>query len=309
MNKNNGAAKNISLILLYLIKWTALCLPVSIAIGSFVAFFLWLLDKAMEWRVHHPWLLFMLPLAGVFIYFIYKWAGKNAVAGNHLILEEIHSPGKGVPFRMAPLVLSTTIITHLFGGSAGREGTAVQIGGSTSHLIARLLRLPEKDVPILLMVGIAAGFGAVFGTPVTGALFALEVLAVRQIKYPALFPCAIASIMADSTCRAWGIQHTSFKIAFPAIADVRNIFFQVDLVTLAKTVVAGVLFGITAYLFSHTTRAIKEYSSKWIGIKWMVPFAGGIAIIMFTYLLGTTDYLSLGVYSEDPGAVTILSSF
>lgn len=113
-----------------LLRWTLLILPVSLVIGSLVALFLWLLDWATTTRWNHPWLLFLLPVAGIIIYFLYTRWGKNADAGNNLILDEIHEPSAGVPARMAPLILITTIMTHLFGGSAGREGTAVQIGGS-----------------------------------------------------------------------------------------------------------------------------------------------------------------------------------
>src|SRR6218665_2161921 len=113
-------------IISYLVKWTALVLPVSITVGSLVALFLWLLDKAIHFRFANPWLLFFLPLAGILIYFLYKFSGKNAEGGNNLIMDEIHDPGGGVPFRMAPLVLLTTVITHLFGGFAGQQRPAIQ---------------------------------------------------------------------------------------------------------------------------------------------------------------------------------------
>ena len=168
-------------ILSHLFRWTLLVIPVALTAGSLVALFLWLLDIAISFRFAHPWLLFLLPLAGVFIYFLYKLLGKNSEAGNNLIMDEIHTPGGGVPARMAPLVLLTTVITHLFGGSAGREGTAVQIGGSLANFFAKKLSLSAADTRMLLTTGIAAGFGAVFGTPVTGAIFALEVLAMGRI--------------------------------------------------------------------------------------------------------------------------------
>src|SRR5882757_6061358 len=183
----------------YLLRWTLIIIPVSVAIGSAVALFLWLLTMAIHYRFSHTWLLYLLPLAGIVIHFAYRLYGKSSEKGNNLIIDEIHEPGAGVPKRMGPLILVTTVITHLFGGSAGREGTAVQIGGSIAHLFGKWFKLNEKDTRIILIAGIAAGFGAVFGTPLTGAIFAMEVLTIGRIQYNALLPCLIASIIADVT--------------------------------------------------------------------------------------------------------------
>ncbi len=198
----------------YIIKWTLITIPVGATIGSMVALFLWLLHSSIFFRFSHPYLLYFLPLAGVAIHFMYKLWGQSSEKGNNLIMDEIHEPGGGVPFRMGPLVLITTVITHLFGGSAGREGTAVQIGGSIAQLFAKWLKLSESEVKTLLMAGIAAGFGAVFGTPLTGAIFAIEVIALGRLQYGAIIPCLLASIIGDFTVTAWGIQHTLYHIDF-----------------------------------------------------------------------------------------------
>ncbi len=224
----------------HLIKWTLLVIPLAVIVGSLVALFLALLDYATKLRWQHNWLLFLLPIAGICIYFLYKLWGKNAEAGNNLIMDEIHRPGGGVPARMAPLIIFSTVITHLFGGSAGREGTAVQIGGSMANLLAKWYKLSGADLRILLMAGIAAGFGAVFGTPVTGAIFALEVLAIGRIKYDALVPCLTASILADVVCSAWGIHHTAYHILFTHSTTFIPAFLHFDFMLLAKAIAAGV---------------------------------------------------------------------
>jgi H+/Cl- antiporter ClcA len=295
----------------HLLRWTLLVIPVAIITGSLVALFLWLLDLATQTRWNNPWLLYLLPLSGILIYFLYRYAGKHSAAGNNLIMDEIHEPGGGVPARMAPLVFITTILTHVTGGSAGREGTAVQMGGSMAAWIARLLKLPKEDVRMLLMAGMAAGFGAVFGTPVTGAIFALEVLAAGTIRHEALLPCFIASVLADITCSVWGIHHTHYIITFLSHGDLfswAGIKIHFNFLLLLKVIVAGMLFGLTSFLFAGTTHAIKKYSRQWISAEWLVPVLGGTIVIGLVFLLGTTEYCGLGV-TGPPGSVSIVSCF
>ncbi|HVY70714.1 MAG TPA: chloride channel protein, partial [Verrucomicrobiae bacterium] len=183
-----------------LLKWCALIVPPAILAGSASAFFLWSLDAVTRLRWAHGWLLFLLPLGGFAVGALYHWLGKRAEGGNNLIMDEIHEPGGGVPRRMAPLVLAGTLITHLFGGSAGREGTAVQMSGSIAAWFGRVFRVGPADTRILLMSGIAAGFGSVFGTPLTGAVFAMEVLTIGRMQYEALMPVLIASVTGDLAC-------------------------------------------------------------------------------------------------------------
>jgi H+/Cl- antiporter ClcA len=296
-------------ILSRLLRWTALVIPVSLTVGSLVALFLWLLDKAIYFRWDNPWLLFLLPAGGVGIYFLYRLWGKSSESGNNLIMDEIHEPGGGVPARMAPLVLLTTIITHFFGGSAGREGTAVQIGGSLAQWFSRRLSLSKEDTRLLLMTGMAAGFAAVFGTPVTGAIFALEVLAIGRIQYDALMPCLIASVLADITCGAWGIHHTQYSIHFSGGNHSFLPFIHFDFLLLAEVVLAGITFGLASFLFSTLSHSIKFYSKKWIRPAWLIPVAGGLLIIGLTAMVGSQDYLSLGVTGKDSHSVSIVSCF
>ncbi len=293
------------------LRWLLLVLPVSIATGCLVALFLWLLESATQLRKENLWLIGFLPIAGIFIYWIYDRYGKNAESGNDLILDTIHQEAKGeIPLRMAPLVLATTIITHLFGGSAGREGTALQMGGSVADFCAKKYRLRPKERGILLMAGIAAGFGAVFGTPVAGAVFALEVLAIGRIQYDALLPCLIASLVGDVVCMSFPIHHPFFSIASSSdeLAAMGN-FVAVDWRLLLKVFVAGACFGLISRLFAGLSHYIKDKSRQFIPKPLLIPFLGGLLVLGITYLLGTTDYLGLGVYSSNPGDVSITSAF
>lgn len=294
----------------YLIRWSLIVIPVAIGIGSMVALFLWLLNWAIHFRFQHTWLLYLLPVAGVVIHFLYKWYGGTSEKGNNLIIDEIHEPGAGVPRRMAPLILVTTVITHLFGGSAGREGTAVQIGGSIANLFAGWFKLNEEDKQLVLTSGIAAGFGAVFGTPFTGTIFALEVLTIGRIKYDALLPCLIAGLMGDVTVSAWGILHTPYHIgSVPAGQVFYGHQLHVSFWLLMKTILASTVFGLVSYAFAKTAHGIKTLSNKWIKTNWLIPVCGGAIIILLTFLIGKPDYLSLGVSPEYPGAVTVVSAF
>lgn len=292
----------------HLLYWTALIVPVSLITGSLVALFLWLLELVTQLRWNNLWLIFLLPLIGLPITALYRY-GKNAAAGNDLIIDEIHKPGGGIPARMTPLVLVSTVVTHLFGGSAGREGTAIQMGGSMSSLLSKCYKLKHNDKRILLMCGMSAGFGAVFGTPIAGAVFAMEVLSIGRIKYDALIPCLIASILADITCSAYGIEHTYYQIAFAeAGANGWASFFSFDLLLLVKVILAGVVFGLVGYLFAETSHTIKATTTKYISNPWLIPILGGVVIVGISYALGTFDYLGLGV-TNPTGGVSIVSAF
>lgn len=293
----------------HLLRWTLLVIPVALITGSLVAVFLLALDNVTRFRWQHEWLLFLLPLAGIFIHFLYKLVGRNAEAGNNLIIDEIHEPGGGVPPRMAPMVLVTTLITHLFGGSAGREGTAVQIGGSMAAWLNRWYRLSKEDLRILLMTGIAAGFGAVFGTPVTGAIFALEVLAIGRIKYNALLPCLIAAVLADVVCGAWGVHHTQYHILFHSQQAPSSFWLRINFILLAKVILAGVAFGLTSYCFSILSHTIKKTTNTFIRIPWLIPAIGGCVVIVMTYISGTHDYLGLGVISKSANGISLVNAF
>ncbi|HEY9154164.1 MAG TPA: voltage-gated chloride channel family protein [Opitutaceae bacterium] len=289
-----------------ILEWTALSIPVAILGGSASALFLWLLDWATRTRWTHEWLLFLLPVGGVAVGWLYHLLGKNAERGNNLILEEIHQPGGGVPTRMAPLVLIGTILTHLFGGSAGREGTALQMSGGLASGFRRLFRIKPENVRILLYAGVAAGFGSVFGTPLTGAIFAMEVVVIGRVQYDALIPVLVASIVGDRTCSAWGIHHTVYHIN---ISDTSARFAELTPHWVAACVVAGILFGLAGRLFAELTHTLQQVFKRWIPFAPWRPALGGVIVILLTLAVGTRDYLGIGVTTPNGHGVSIVNAF
>ncbi len=290
----------------FAVRWILITLPVGLLVGSACAAFLWLLDQVTRVRFDHPSLLYLLPVAGVVIAWMYGKLGGKADGGNNLIIDAIHGPRKGdgaivVPRRMAPLILVSTLITHLFGGSAGREGTAVQMGGSIASGLGRLLRLAPSERRFYLMAGVAAGFGGVFGTPIAGAVFALEVLAIGRMSYDALLPCVVASVVAAWTCDAWGIHHTHY-----AIATVAPSF---DWLLIGKVAGAGIAFGLVSMLFAELTHGFGSTMRRMIRSPYFRPVVGGILVIGLAHLAGTRDYLGIGVRPQHPDGIGITTAF
>ena len=269
-----------------LAKWGVLGAWVGLLSGSASALFLFALDRATATREQNGWLLWLLPFGGMAIGSLYHVYGKSVEAGNNLLLERIHNPDAAIPFRMAPLVLVGTVVTHLFGGSAGREGTAVQMGGTLANLISRPLRLSAEEHRLLIMAGISGGFGSVFGTPLAGTVFGLEVVSIGRIGYEGLIPCFVAATVGDVVCRAWGIRH----YAYPML--------RLPLLTPALwawIALSGLLFGAASVVFAELTHAVSHFAKAKIALPWLRPFVGGCAIIALTYLVGTRDYLGLGL--------------
>jgi H+/Cl- antiporter ClcA len=292
-----------------LLRWLLIIVPISVTVGSVVALFLWLLDLATVTRGDHPWLLYLLPIAGLAVVFSYRVVGRNAEAGNNLILDEIHKPGAGVPGRMAPLVLVGTVATHLFGGSAGREGTAVQIGASITEQFCSWFKLSQDDRRLMLTAGIAAGFGACFGTPLAGTIFALEVLAVGRIKFDAVIPALFAAAIADLVCTAWGAPHTQYQIGYLEEVVLWKEHMGFNLLLTGKVMLAAVAFGLAGYLFGELMHLLKDVFKVVLKNAYLIVFVGGLIVIGLTHLIGNTDYLGLGVAATREGGVSILSAF
>ncbi|MBV2168663.1 MAG: voltage-gated chloride channel family protein [Bdellovibrio sp.] len=269
-----------------LLLWLLVSCLVGVLAGTASAGFLFALELTTQTRLTNPWLLYLLPWAGILIAFIYSRYGKNTDAGNNLLIDEIHNPQKVVPARMTPFVLAGTLLTHLFGGSAGREGTAVQMGGSLADQLTHLFHFDPEKRKTLLMAGISAGFSSVFGTPLAGALFGLEVLAIGKLRYQAILPCFMAAIVADRVCTSWGVHHSTYSILGTPDLSALNILWSL---------VAGICFGLCALLFSQSSHRLTKLLKKTFQSPLWRAFLGGITIILGTLLLGTDRYLGLGL--------------
>lgn len=238
----------------------------------------------------------------------YQLAGKNVERGTNLLIDEIHQPGGGVPVRITPLVLGATLVTHLFGGSAGREGTAVQMGDGLASGFARLCRIPAGHRSLLLMAGVAAGFGSVFGTPLAGAIFALEVLTMGRIRYELIVPCLLAAFIGDFVCAAWGVHHAVYRIA-AELPGGGLAFGHLDAAALGKAALVGAACGLCARSFAVATQRVDAASKRFIPSFWLRLAIGGVLVVALTYALGTREFLGLGTWSPKADDVTLATVF
>jgi H+/Cl- antiporter ClcA len=265
-----------------LVTLRSFLLATAVGVLSGVAswFFLWSLDLATQTRQNNPWLLFILPVAGVVIAVTYRAAGKDADRGTNLLLESVHDPDKRIPIRMAPLVWFGTVVTHLFGGSAGREGTAVQMGGSLGQLLDRVMKLDDLDRQVLVTAGIAGGFSSVFGTPLAGAVFGLEVFGIGSFRYANLVSCVVSALVADIVCRTLGAHHT----LYPTV--------QLTSAQFLPALVAIPAFALIARGYSWLVHRIQVSFAPIV--YWARPVIGGAIVVALTLLVGS-QYSGLSI--------------
>ena len=265
------------------LRWLLLAALVGALAGTASAGFLVSLEWVTAWRTLHPWALALLPLGGLLVGLAYHHFGNRVVVGNNLILDELHAPSELIPLRLVPLVLGGTLITHLGGGSAGREGTAVQMGGALADQLARWL--PRRERRLLLIAGMSAGFAAVFGTPLAGAVFGLEVFLLGSVRYEAILPSFLAAVVADVVTRAWGVGHTPYP-ELPAV--------PLTAAGLGCTLLVGALFGLTARAFATLTHWLSQQFAR-IAHAPLRPVVGGALVAATMWALGTMRYAGLGV--------------
>ena len=291
--------KKISTPLLFILKWLVIIIMTASIVGSATAWFLIALDFVTIWRTDHIWVVNFLPLIGLGIGYAYHYFGTAVQKGNNLILithqaEETtssrsttSSSTKPIPLLMAPLVFISTLLTHVGGGSAGREGTAVQMGGAIADQFTTLFKLSSAERKTILIMGVSAGFAAVFGTPWAAAVFALEIMSFKKIKFENIIPSFIAAFGAHYVCLAWMVQHTAYSI---------DIIPSITASTISWTMLAGIIFGLAALLFIYTGKIFEGLFAK-IKFEPMRPFIGGIIIALFIVVANSTKYIGLGIPS------------
>ena len=276
-------------VLAFTTRWLLLCAAVAIVAGSASALFLFVLDWATRTRTLQPGLIWGLPLAGFAMGWIYlKW-GQSVDPGHNLLINEINAPRQTVPLRMAPMILGSTVISHLFGASVGREGTAVQMGGALADQLTPIFKLSTAQRQVVLMAGISAGFASVFGTPLAGALFALEVLAgpaLLRMRWIALPPCIVAAFAADQVGLWWGVQHTVYTV---------SVIPSLTAWGLASVVLAGGVFGLTGRVFAWSAHTVSAQFKQWLAYPPLRPLIGGIVITAIVVWGHAERYIGLGI--------------
>lgn len=267
------------------IKWVIFSIVVGIVAGLCGTAFYFCLSVATDFRMKYPWLLYFLPLGGVAIVFLYHIFKDDNDTGTNLVISAIHSDDK-LPFQMAPLIFISTLITHLFGGSAGREGAALQMGGSIGNSIGHVFRFDEKDKHVMIMCGMSAAFSALFGTPMAAAIFSMEMISVGVMYYIALVPCVISSLIAHGIAVYFNATNKFFII--DDIPDF-TIFNSIKISILA---IFCALVSILLCVALHSSEwAYKKYFKN----RYIRAFVGGCLVIVATLLVGNQTYNGTGI--------------
>lgn len=267
------------------IKWVIFSIIVGIVIGGAGTLFHFGMTVVTLVRIRNPWLIYLLPIGGIVIVGAYKLLKDEDDTGTNLVLSSIQS-GEKLPLQMAPLIFVSTLITHLFGGSAGREGAALQLGGSIGNGIGTLFRFSQKDRRIIIMSGMSAAFSALFGTPMAAAIFSMEVISVGIMHYSALLPCAIAALVAHVVAAFFGIAPESFPVkALPAFT----------FASATKVSILAILCALISICFCIMLHQSEYLYKKFFKNPYIRAFAGGCFVIILTLLVGNQTYNGAGI--------------
>lgn len=269
---------------LTLIKWL-LCASFSgLTIGLVGSIFNIFLAKVTKLRIENPYLLFFLPIGGLLIIFLYRLVGEGGNKGTNLVITAIQS-SEEVPAKVAPLIIISTLITHLFGGSAGREGAALQVGASLGNLLGKAFKFDDKDRRIMIMCGMSACFAALFGTPVAAAIFSMEVISVGIMYYAALVPCVISALIAQKIASLFKISGTAFTV---------NELVSFDAITASKFVILSICFALASILLCLALHNVSKLYAKYIPNQYIRIVVAALLVIALRYIFNTTIFLGAG---------------
>ena len=267
------------------LKSTVIAGAAGLLFGGAGTLFHYSVDIATETRAQFPWLLYLLPLAGVLIAFLYKLGGLENDRGTNLIIDSVRTDERP-PLRLGFLIFIGTVLTHLCGGSSGREGAALQIGGSMGSSIGKALHMSPKDVHILIMCGMSGLFSALFGTPVTATIFSIEVISVGILHYSALLPCLISALVAFKVSMFFGVEPVAFRIAAPT-SPCLDLTWRIALLALACALVS--------ILFCKCMHTAGKLYKKFMPNGMVRAAVGGALVVGITLLSGSTDYNGAGM--------------
>ena len=266
-----------------LLKWLVLALVIGAFCGVIGSAFHIGVHHATELRAHHPWLLLCLPLAGLGIVGFYKLV-KVEGHGTNNIIDAVHF-GKGLSIFLLPAIFIGTILTHLCGGSAGREGAALQMGGTIGYHTGRILRLDDRDLRVATLAGMAAFFSALFGTPLAASVFAMMVISIGIVYDVAFIPCLAAALTAYGVSLAMGVEPTRFHVEMPVL----------DGWMLTRVAILAALCALVSIVFCNVIHQVEHHTAHHVKNAWLRTVAGGVVIIALTWLCGTTDYNGAGM--------------
>lgn len=263
--------------ILSFLQWTLIALITGGVGGAVGAAFRYAINYVTGLRTEQPWLHYLLPIGGLMIAFLYRVTKLSGHADTNLIINSVRTEGR-VPILLAPVIFISTVITHLFGGSAGREGAALQLGGCIGSFIGRAIRLNERDMHIAVMCGMSGLFSALFGTPLTAAVFAMEVISVGIIYYSAFLPCIISALTAFGVTLLFGLGPTAYRLsAIPPLT----------VLTVAAVAVLGIAAAVVSILFCVSLEKVHAFAAARFRNEYLRTAIGGAAIVLLTLLIGT----------------------
>lgn len=267
------------------VKWVIFAILVGTIVGLCGSAFYFGMSYVTSLRIEHSWLILLLPFGGLVIVGLYHLFHDEKDTGTNLVISAIHS-GDELPFRMAPLIFISTLITHLFGGSAGREGAALQMGGSIGNTLGRLFRFDEKDKHVMIMCGMSAAFSALFGTPMAAAIFPMEMVSVGVMYYIALVPCVISSLVAHGIAVSFGVSNELFLIGEVP---------EFGILSSVKISALAILCALVSILFCVILHQTEHLYRKFFKNPYLRVFAGGCFVVLLTCLVGSQSYNGTGI--------------